>query len=319
MKVLFVRFSSLGDIVLTTGIIKKFKSNFNDAKITILTSTGMEVIFENLDFIDEIISFDRNLSFSKYIKFLEKNVNNFDYIIDLHSNLRSKFLKYTSDANYISYKKESLKRRLFVKFRLFKNDLSKLVIEKYYETISNEFKLEKPDIESLRPVLYDYNTITIKNHIVIHPQASKYTKEWPYFKDLITILCDKGFQVTVVGAISDNFDERATNYTGKTKLPELIKTIAAAEILISTDSGPMHIACALNKKTIVIAGSTTKEFGFLPKFKNTKIIEIDDLDCRPCHVHGLEKCPKDHFKCMTQISVPMLLKAISEFSDKTLC
>lgn len=311
MKVLFIRFSSLGDVVLTTGVLNKFHDNFPDAEISILTGKGLEPIFEGLDFIKKVFLFDRKSGFLNYIKFIETNLSGFDYIIDLHSNLRSKMLRFSVEATYLHYKKHSFKRRMFVKHRWFKKELQDHVVSKYYKTISNYFNTSLPELEELRPVLASkyYNNV-LKNHIVIHAQASKVTKEWPHFNELTNRLLDNGMAVTIVGTKAENIDSRVNNLTGKTTLSELIHIISTANIVITTDSGPMHIAVALNKKTIVLAGCTTDELGFLPKFANCTVVDVKNLKCRPCHVHGLESCPEKHFKCMNDISIENIIEKL---------
>lgn len=311
MKVLFVRFSSLGDIILTTGIIKQFKSHFPDTEIHMLTGKGMDTVFEPLDFVDKIYTFDRKKGFSAYIKFLQLHLIDFDLIIDLHSNLRSRFIKYSTDAAYIAYKKHSLKRRMFAKKRWYRDQLHDHVVTRYFQPIADYFNLPIPTPEELRPVLVPTKEPKQTGGIVIHAQASKQTKTWPHFNELIQQLLKNGQQVTLIGAETEETDPAVQNLTGKTSLADLINVIAAADTVITTDSGPLHMAVGLNKNVIVLAGSTTKEFGFLPVFNNCHIIEINDLDCRPCHVHGLQKCPKKHFKCMTSITVDDVIKNLS--------
>lgn len=167
------------------------------------------------------------------------------------------------------------------------------------------FKLDMPDIEMLRPYLPFPNidrNCSFKN-AVIHPFASKATKEWPFFAELGSLLSDDGLNVTYIGNGEMNVPASADDKTGKVSLSALIEFIAQADIFITTDSGPMHIATALNVPTIAIFGPTTKELGFYPTFKNTKVIEYACLKCRPCHIHGSSYCYKKHFKCMLDIGV----------------
>jgi ADP-heptose:LPS heptosyltransferase len=306
LKILFVRFSSLGDVVLTTGIMKKFSEIFNNAEIHILTSKEFGCIFENEEYIKKILTFDRKSGFSSYIKFIQDNINGYDYIIDLHGSLRSKFLKITTDANYFSYKKDSFKRRLFVKKKFFKNELNKTVVERYWEILIKPFNVEKLNADDLKPFLNI--PVSNENYIVIHPQASKKTKIWDKMDNLAENLINKGLNAVYIGKTPQSAPEKVKNLTGKTNLKELINVISKSSMLVTTDSGPMHIAIALNKKTLIIAGSTTKELGFLYEFKNTKIIEVESLECRPCHVHGLNDCPKSHFKCMKDIDEKVVEK-----------
>ncbi len=310
MKVLFVRFSSLGDVILTTGIMKKFSELQPGAEIHFLTSTEYEDIFKNEKHIQKVLAFDRKSGFSSYIKFIQDNINGYDYIIDLHGSLRSRFLKISTDANYFVYRKDSFRRRFFVKKRLFKDSLNKTVTEKYWETLEKAFGFEKLNPDDLKPTL-NFETKD-ENYVVVHSQASKYTKTWPYMVELTEKLVVQGLKVIFVGAGRQELTENIVNMTGKTDLLKLIDIIAKSSGVITTDSGPMHLSIALNKKTLIIAGCTVREFGFLYEYDNVKIIETEGLECRPCHVHGLEKCPKSHFKCMKDIDVKRVEK---EFLD----
>ncbi len=306
LKVLFVRFSSLGDVILTTGIMKNFAELFDNAEIHILTSTEFKEIFSNEKHITKILAFDRKSGFSSYIKFVQDNINGYDYIIDLHGSLRSRFLKISTDANYFVYKKDSFKRRQFVKNKRFKQSLNKTVLEKYWEVLEKAFKIEKLTPEKLRPFI-NFKT-SDENYIVLHSQTSRYTKTWPYMEELGQNLIEHGYKVVFIGINKQTAPDKALNLTGKTNLTQLIEIIAKASMVITTDSGPMHIATALNKNTVVIAGSTTKELGFLYEFENVKIIENKELKCRPCHVHGLDKCPEVHFNCMNKIKADDVTK-----------
>jgi len=318
MKVLFIRFSSLGDIILTTGAIKYFKTNFPDANIHVLTYSQFAQLYEGLEFIDKIIPLNRDTSFVKYLSFVKQNSQDYDYIIDLHSNLRSKLFALTLGKNYLHYNKLSLKRRLFTKYRLFKNDLRKHVVERYFNILKDKFNmtLSNPEsLEEIRPFIKQYAKME-KGRIVLHPFASKKAKEWPYFNVLATKLLSHGFNIVIVG--KGKFDKISgiTDKTNKTSLKELLTELSKAELVITTDSGPMHAAVALNKKTVAIFGPTTKEFGFYPIFENCKIVENTTLECRPCHVHGLNLCPKKHFKCMQEISADTVLNTSLELLKK---
>ncbi|KAA0257369.1 glycosyltransferase family 9 protein [Deferribacter autotrophicus] len=311
-KVLFVRFSSIGDIILTTGVINLFHKQYPEYEIHFLTAKGFEDLIASRPEIKKILSIDRKSSLFEYLKFIQDNINDYDYIFDLHSNLRTFFLKIFSPSEISSYKKDSFKRRMFVKFRLFKNSLEKHVVEKYYDAVNKILPVEIDTIEDLRPTLKKISQK--EDTIVIHPFASKKTKEWPHFDELAIKLADKGEKITIVG--NGNFNIKHKNIcdlTNKTTFTELITIIAKAKLLITTDSGPMHIGIGCNTATIAIFGSTTKELGFYPIFEHSHVIENNSLDCRPCHIHGLSKCPKKHFKCMMDINADEVYEKIKTF------
>ena len=310
MKVLFVRFSSIGDVLLTTGVIAKFKEQNPDAEISFLTYESNKCLIENEPYISTIYTVPRNIAFLNYLSQAKELVKDKDLIIDLHQSIRSKILRLFKPFSVLNYKKHSLSRRLYVKFGFKSESLSTHVTERYAFALKKlNFKFET--LEDLRPLLEDRKKPKEEEKIIIHPFASKKTKEWPYFKELIQKLLLQNFKVTVVGRGNWEHIEGTNNLVNKTSIKEMIKEISTAETVISNDSGPMHIGVALNCKVIGLFGPTVKEFGFFPQFKNCTIIENNDISCRPCGVHGLNKCPEKHFNCMKSLNVEKVVSCLN--------
>lgn len=304
-EILVVRFSSLGDIVLLTGVLKYVKENVSeDIAIDLLTYSHFAGVLQDYPYIRNIYTIKKGDSLIDLNETMS-TMPNYDIVFDLHNNIRSRFVRLISSCKSYVYNKHSLARRLYVKYRLCRSKLQEHTVTKYFKPFMKAFKLDMPDIEMLRPYLpfpnIDRNS-SLKN-AVIHPFASKATKEWPFFAELGSLLSDDGLNVTYIGNGEMNVPASADDKTGKVSLSALIEFIAQADIFITTDSGPMHIATALNIPTIAIFGPTTKELGFYPAFKNTKVIEYACLKCRPCHIHGSSYCSKKHFKCMLDIGV----------------
>lgn len=303
-EILVVRFSSLGDIVLLTGVLKYVKENVSeDIAIDLLTYSHFAGVLQDYPYIRNIYTIKKGDSLVDLNETVS-TMPNYDIVFDLHDNIRSSFVRLISSCKSYVYNKHSLARRLYVKHRLCRSRLQEHTVIKYFKPFMKAFKLNMPDIEMLRPYL-PFPNIEKKsfNNAVIHPFASKFTKEWPFFAELGSILSDDGLNVTYIGNGEINVPASADDKTGKVSLSALIEFIAHADIFITTDSGPMHIAAALNIPTIAIFGPTTKELGFYPPFKNTKVIEYVGLKCRPCHIHGSSYCYKKHFKCMLDIGV----------------
>ncbi|AEI15832.1 glycosyl transferase family 9 [Flexistipes sinusarabici DSM 4947] len=310
MKILVVRFSSLGDVILTTGVIKYLKTAYPDLTVDVLTYTHFSGVFFKNPYINKVLQIDKKSGFRKYLNFIQKNINDYDHIFDLHSKLSSIILKFFTSAGYHKYKKDSLKRRLFVKYGKFGGSLQEHVIQRYFKSFQKVFDMDTPSDEDLRPVIYPNNLYeNLSGTVTVHPFASKKTKEWPFFTELIDELVKRGEKVNIIG---DNFFEynhaNVNNFSGKTDLQEMFDIIKQSRSLITTDSGPMHVGIAGETPVVAIFGPTTKEFGFYPVFSNCSVLEIDGLYCRPCHVHGSDRCPEKHFRCMKEISVGMVLE-----------
>lgn len=309
-KLLIVRFSALGDLLLTTGIAKYIKNSIN-CELHLLTYKDFAEFATFSPYFDKVIPIDRKLPFKKYIDFLQEYLSEYDYIVDLQGKFRSKFLRFTTNAEYYSYKKFTFKRRLFVKYRLFKEQLKDHVVLRYFSPLK-ELTNTSPSIEELRPYLKIEEKIH-KHYILIHPFASKQTKIWDKFPQLVIELNKRGVKPVIIGKGNFVCDGEYISKTGELSANELLQIIGGAKVLITTDSGPMHIAVALNTKVVAIFGSTTREFGFYPDFEGCEVLE-KDIECRPCHVHGLDSCPKGDFRCMRDISVEDVLMKLDELS-----
>ncbi|MBZ4672792.1 glycosyltransferase family 9 protein [Deferribacterales bacterium Es71-Z0220] len=313
MKLLIVRYSAFGDVILTTGVINFIKSTGLFKQIDILTDKGFSFIFENDVNVNKVLQYDKSLTFWQYLGFLQNEVNDYDYILDLQGKFRTLLLRFFSNSNSIGYDKKTWQRRLFTKFRILEKSLEEHVTERYIKKFIKTFSLEEPDIEALRPVI-NIKDVKEDNSIVVHPFASKNTKIWPYFDKLVEKLVIAGFSVKVIGqGVRDVFNKKGViNLVNKTDLKEMLEEIKKSKFLITTDSGPLHAGVALGVKTLGIFGSTTRHFGFYPEFKNSYIIENNDVICRPCHVHGLKSCPKDHFDCLKSISVEQVFDKVMD-------
>ena len=314
-RLLVIRFSSLGDVVLVTGVIRLFKENNSNIIIDILTFDEYKDVFKNHPSISEVISIDRKLLYFKFFKKIVNVTQNYDYIVDLQKNIKTLPLSVIRFSNYYSCNKFSFKRRLFVHFKMCKSKLNTHITERYIEAFSKIGEVFYNNIEDLRPVIYMDKKDNVKKRIILHPFASKKTKEWPYAYDLLRLLKNEGYDVVIVGKGNFQAFKGAINFANKTELQELIYEINKAVIIISTDSGPMHLAIALNKIVIAIFGSTTKELGFYPPFKSTYVIENKELSCRPCHVHGRNNCPQKHFKCMKEIYPENVMELIATITS----
>lgn len=307
MTILFIRFSSLGDVILTTGVLKQIAENMPGGEINILTFEEYIPVFDGLGFINEVFAVPRSITLNDYKEYL-RFMPTFDYIGDWHDNIRSRVARSILKGRAWTYKKQSLCRRLYAKFRLCRDKLAAHTVLRYAAFLPEVLGLPLPELELLRPVLAGENA-PMPDKIVIHPFASRYTKIWPYFPELTEKLAGRGYKVTVIG--KGEFPVIAGVERVETpELKDMFRVLSDAELVISTDSGPMHAAVGLGRALAAIFGSTTRELGFFPLFTACAIIENTELRCRPCHVHGLGRCPKKHFKCMRDLTVAEVLSRL---------
>lgn len=311
MNSLFVRFSSLGDVILTTGIIRYFKQKFPEARADVLTYSQFYDVFDGLPYVDRVVCMSRGAGLVHYMGLVQKEINGYDHIFDLHSKPLSMALRFLSQADYHKYRKDSADRRKYVKTHRMTDRLNLHVTQKYFEPVASAFGLDMPDIEDLRPQIFS-DKKPVPGHILIHPFASRFTKTYPYMKELAKLMIADGFTPVFAGDGDAPSVEGAVYKTGKTSLRGLFDTAASCEAVVSTDSGPMHVGVALNRPTVAVFGSTTRQFGFFPLFNNVRIIEDNSVECRPCDVHGLAACPKEHFRCMKNIQPEMIMENLKD-------
>ncbi|MDR2105656.1 MAG: glycosyltransferase family 9 protein [Deferribacteraceae bacterium] len=313
MKILFIRFSSLGDVALVTGVLRYFAYKSPDAhSIEFLTFREYTDIFDGADYIQKLWSVPRGISLADYTTFL-RTLPRFDIIVDLHCNLRSRLARLLLKGKRLCYNKNPIARRSFVQFRLCRDRLTLHTVQRYALAFFPFFSLELPSVEELRPFIHppsitvELNQVQSGKRVVIHPFASRAAKEWPYFPELVEFLKANNFSVHIIG-IPHNITPLHPIPTPTIR--ELINVINGADLFITTDSGPMHIAVALGVNVAAIFGSTSKELGFYPIFSKCAVIE-EDIPCRPCHIHGAKVCKRGDFACMRGLTLEKVKKFLA--------
>jgi heptosyltransferase-2 len=226
------------------------------------------------------------------------------------------------------YRKDSIARRLFVRFRIPSPVLQKHTLDRYLSVLD---KLNVPIVHKF-PQIDDWKFNLSENKfylparpiIGVNPGSIWNTKRWlpERYAKLITNLAYKyKTRIVIVGGKNElelnkkiqslAGTDNCINLTGTTDIVELMAIIKKMDIFITNDSGPMHIAIVMNIPTIAIFGPTTKELGFFPYGNFYKLIEAP-LKCRPCALHGARECPRKHFLCMRLITIDMVFNAAVE-------
>ena len=313
MKVLIVRFSSIGDIVLTTPIIRCLKNQLNGIEIHYLTKENFKSVLDCNPYIDVLHTIKSDIS--EAIPSLKKE--NFDYVIDLHRNLRTLKLKLKLGVKSFSYNKLNWEKFLITTFKINKLP-NQHIVNRYFETVekfgvTNDTKgldyfintKDQVNINELLPsyFLNGYNALVVG--------GSYFTKQIPINK-LNEICLKSSLPLVLLGGKEDfksaesvfNTNKLKTiNLCGKLNLNQSASIINQSVKVITSDTGLMHIAAAYKKIIISVWGNTIPEFGMGPYLANkeSQIVEVKNLSCRPCSKLGYKKCPKGHFKCMNEI------------------
>lgn len=307
-KILIIRLSSLGDIILSFPLLKKLKEKFPGSEIHFLTKKAYEEIVSINPNVNKVILYDGNLKETR----VNSGKEDYDLIIDIHKNFRSVFVSMFNGNKVVRYKKENLKKFLLVKFKinLFKRIIP--VYEKYMRTVG--FSLNDSDYKfSVSELRFSKDNITGSDYIVVAPSSRHFTKTYPATKFIKYISELGNKKVVLVGDNSAKDKETCSyieascsnvlNLCGKLDLKALANILFNSDFVITNDSALMHFAEAVGKKVIALFGSTVKEFGFFPQLKDSSVIENLNLKCRPCTHIGRENCPLGHFKCMMELGI----------------
>ncbi|WP_162054486.1 glycosyltransferase family 9 protein [Pontibacter pamirensis] len=318
-KILILRFSSIGDIVLTTPAVRCIKQQVPDAEVHYCTKKAFKSIVEHNPYVDKTHLLGSSLK--ELVKQLK--AENFDYVVDLHNNLRTRIIRARLGKPGKSFNKLNYEKWLMVNFK--RNRLPDVhIVQRYLDaaaalSVKDDGKgldyfipaQDEVDIQML-PSLFQ------KGYVAFAIGAQHYTKRLP--TERIIELCERLQQpVVLLGGkedaatgeeIATYFETRTANNAqrtaiynacGKYKLNGSASLVRQAEKMVSHDTGLMHIAAAFQKDIISIWGNTIPEFGMYPFRTNYKVLEVHGLSCRPCSKIGYSKCPKDHFKCMRDI------------------
>ena len=305
LKILVVRFSSIGDIVLTTPVVRMLKTQLN-TEVHFLTKAPYVSLFKNNPYVDSVFQIDKSIN--EVISDLKKE--NYDYVIDLHSNLRTQILKLKLGVSAKSYNKLNWEKFLLTNFKT--NILPDVhIVDRYLDTV--KFLGITNDNKGLDFFLSDADKVDLNefpnDYVAIVIGGQHATKILPTAK-IISICKKLNKAVLLIGGPDDKArgDEiskasGAINTCGNHSLLQSAFLIKNSAYVISHDTGMMHIAAAFKKKIYSVWGNTIPEFGMYPYLsdKNSKMIEVQDLSCRPCSKIGYDKCPKGHFKCMQEI------------------
>lgn len=331
-KILIIHTAFIGDIVLSTPLIKKIKQKYNNAEIYYLTTSIGKEIIKNNPMLKEIIVYDKNgkdRGLKGAFKII-KNIKKYDFDIAIipHRYLRSTLIAFLAGIKIrIGYSNSEGKLFLTKKIEYLNSvhevkRLLKLVDLSDFKDDKIELYPGKNDMEKVEKIWEKFE-LDNQKIVVIAPGSKWFTKMWPieYYNLLLKKLEKLDIKVLLIGGEEEKKldiieTKNSINLIGKTKLLELVEIFNRSNILVSNDSSPLHIAAATDIYIIAIFGATTKELGFYPWTDNYTIIENNNLECRPCGLHGGNICDKGHFKCMKEMNPDIVYNKILEILER---
>ena len=335
-KILVIRFSSLGDIILITAFIRELRKQFPLAQIDFLTSTTFSGVLENNPYLSDIIQFNRGKKLPELNRIGNKcKKTNYDLIFDAHRSLRSRLFilklfgfKSFYKKNIIRIDKRSLKRNLLLAFKI--NKFDKIVSQRqaYCQLLNSVLPFENHNTETdlfpgknhkekIQKILSE-NGYVFKEFVAIGPGASFPGKCWAkekYLK-LIKVLIQRKHKIVIIGGsrepetewIAKRVSDTVLNLAGKLSYLESAALLASAKLTICNDSAIMHFSEAVKTPVLSIFGPTVKEFGFGPFLKDSHLMDVE-LPCRPCSRNGKGKCSnKIDRQCLKDIDVDSVVR-----------
>ncbi|MBI4429778.1 MAG: lipopolysaccharide heptosyltransferase II [Ignavibacteriales bacterium] len=336
-KTLVIRFSSVGDIVLSTPLLRVLRKRFPQGQIDYVTKKEYAELVRSNHNLNLTYELDASGGFQE-LRRLKRRImeEKYDLVVDIHNSIRSRYLRSFLGTQTAVVDKRELERHLLVKFKrnLYKEVVS--VADRYIECVE-EFGVEK-DGEGLELYIPDEVLFGVSGKIAklalsrfekvigLCPASRHFTKRWPEdrFAELgIRFARNIGAKILIFGArddaalcsgitmqINDHAgEERATDFSGQFSLLETAAAMQFCDVVVTNDTGLMHMAAAMHKKVVAIFGSTVREFGFFPAGTENAVLEKKGLYCRPCSHIGRPSCPEVHFRCMKDISVDEVFMA----------
>jgi len=330
LKVLLIRFSSIGDIVFTLAVPEAIKNKYSDWELHFLTKYEYKDLIEGNPFIDKKIYFKKKEGLLSLIKSLKKE--KYDLIYDAHNSLRSNIiLLFLYKAKIIQYSKQRLKRFLLLVFKInlykkleypffkFLKPLKKINIHKFkeYPKIYISYEI----LERIKVKIERYLKNKERKLIVLAPGAAWKGKIWPSYDQLVNKL-EKEFNVILLGGKKETYldvlayeKDFVVSFAGNLSLIESIAMCFYADVLVSNDTGILHAAEAINKNVICIMGPTSKELAY-PYRKESIVIE-KNMWCRPCSKNGSGICIRLGLRpCLSKITVDEVYNKIKEYLNK---
>ena len=321
VKFLVIRFSSIGDIVLTTPVLRNLKQQLPDAEIHYLTKKQYKSVIDANPYIEKIWTLDGDLNATLN----ELRYEHFDYILDLHNNIRSRKAKQKLGMLAFTFKKLNWEKWLLTNFKI--NKLPNIhIVDRYMETLSVfDINNDQKGLDYFIPKDAEVDPTSLPSsfqngYVGFVIGAQHYTKKLTPEK--IAAICGKlKLPIIILGGSEDRevgekiisickqdsrFDpDRILNSCGDYSINQSASLVKQARVIITHDTGLMHIAAAFKKRIISVWGNTVPKFGMYPYLPDdgSKIFEVDNLKCRPCTKIGFSKCPKKHFDCMNKQDV----------------
>jgi heptosyltransferase-2 len=323
LRILVVRFSSIGDVLLTTPLLRALHRRHPEAALAFATKRDMAPLVADHPALDEVFALEPHEPIGHFARRVRAWQP--DYALDLHGSLRSRALRALLSCRWSGYAKRRVRRALLVATKIDLYRDAPPVAERYFEAARRldvrpdggppEFHLG----ERARQRVSAWLAERVPGDLplaALAPGAAHATKRWPvaHWVALAERLGAAGLQPVVVGGPADRGLAQqlagfATSAAGEFSLQETGALLARARVVISGDTGVMHMATGVGTPVVALFGPTVRQFGFFP-YDGTGVVLERDLDCRPCSTMGSARCPMGHHRCLGDIAPDEVAAAV---------
>lgn len=332
--ILVIRLSSLGDVLLTAPALRGLRAHFPNAHVDFLTAADYADAATLLPGVDRILPFQRHRGWRGLLRLRSDLSRRYAFLIDLQNSPRSTFLRATTfPVVWVKAKRYRLRRWLLVNFKWNLYRSVKPVPDRYREATAllgaqddDGLGLELLIPARARTWAAEFLKRSAQDRpvAVLCPGARHETKKWlaDRWTELGCIAANAGLSVCVIGSsgerelvceISDNIPGAIPLHDRE--IPDVAGVMEQAAVVVSNDSGLMHLAAGVNTPLVAIFGPTVEPFGFFPYRARAEILD-HELPCRPCRALGGAECPKRHFRCMLDTHPADVWAAMSRVMKK---
>jgi len=321
----------MGDIILTTPLIRALRARHPEATITFLTKRSFAPLLADHPALSDLVVLEPGQGLASLAGTLR--ARHFTHIVDLHGTLRARTLRLLVPGRWRGYRKRRIEREILIVFKrnVYRDDVPEP--ERYFEAAEGLdvvpdggppeiFTSEEATGRSLA-WLTEAGLGKTRPLVTVAPGAAHFTKRWPVesWRQLVERLAAAGIDTAVVGGadyaaecavIAAAGGDRAASSAGRFGLQETAALLRRAAVSVSGDTGVMHMATATRTPVVALMGPTVAAFGFYPYRARARVLERE-LPCRPCSRQGGPRCPLRHHRCLREIDPGMVATAIREF------
>ncbi len=334
-RILVVRFSSIGDLVLITPLLRALRTRHPDCYLAVVTKEEFAPLLRHNPHIDRIIEFaagDRLTHLARDLR-----AERFTHHLDLHDSMRSRALRWLVRGRWRGYPKHRMARTTLIRTkRNIYRPGTPPVAERYFAAARDlgvapdggppDLYLDPAERERAQIWLRDLGLGDGRPVVVVAPMAAHFTKRWPvaHWQALVATLTAKGVDIVVVGgssdvavcqSVADAGGTHAASAAGAVGLQGTAGLIDRAGVVVAGDTGVMHMSTALDTPVVALFGPTVEALGFFPYQARATVLQRN-LACRPCSKMGGPACPLGHHRCLKDIGHEEVAAAVENWLDQ---